>query len=94
MPYFIWVSEWRKYHNGKDLAISISIEANELLEIYRWSNTNLDRNEKKKHIKEELSDVLIYSIMIADDYNLDLDDIINKKLKKIKLSIPKIKKSI
>lgn len=32
--------------------------------------------------------------MIADDYNLDLDDIINKKLKKIKLSIPKIKKSI
>lgn len=74
--------DWKKYHNGKKLAISISLEANELFEIYQWSNTNLDRNEKKEHIKEALVDVLIYSIMMADYYNLDLDDIINEKLKK------------
>lgn len=42
--------DWKKYHNGKDLAISISLEANELLEIYQWSNTDLDDiiNEKLK----------------------------------------------
>lgn len=86
--------DWKKYHNGKDLAISISIslEANELLEIYQWSNTDLDRNEKKDHIKEALADILIYSIMMADDYNLDLDDIINEKLKKNQIKYPKNKK--
>ena len=84
--------DWKKYHNGKDLAISISLEANELLEIYQWSNTDLDRNEKKEHIKEELADVLIYSIMMADYYNFDLDDIINEKLKKNLIKYPKNKK--
>ena len=92
MPYFIWVYEWRKHHNGKDLAISFSLEEIKLFEIYQWSNIDLDRNEKKDHIKEALADILIYSIMMADDYNLDLDDIINKKLKKNQIKYPKNKK--
>ena len=71
---------WKQYHNGKDLAISISLEANELLEIFQWSADDLDRTERIEKIEEELADVLIYCQMIADYYKLDIDNIISKKL--------------
>lgn len=84
--------EWKQYHNGKDLAISISLEANELLENYQWSADDVDRVSKIGNIKEELADVLIYSIMFADYYGLDLDEIINEKLEKNLKKYPKEKK--
>ena len=84
--------DWKQYHNGKDLAISISLEANELLEIYQWSKDDCDRPERITKIKEELADVLIYSIMMADYYNLNLDEIINEKLMKNLEKYPKDKK--
>lgn len=84
--------DWKQYHNGKDLAISISLEANELLEIFQWSKDDCDRIERIEHIKEELADVLIYSIMMADYYNLNLDEIINAKLIKNLNKYPKDKK--
>lgn len=71
---------WKKYHNGKDLAISISLEASELLEIFQWSAEDLNREEKLVQIKEELADVLIYCQMLADYYGLDMDEIITEKL--------------
>ena len=74
--------DWLKYHNGKDLAISISLEANELLELYQWSAEDLDRVNKLEKIKDELADVLIYCQMMADYYRLDIDEIIEAKLKK------------
>lgn len=84
--------DWLKYHNGKDLAISISLEANELLENYQWSAGDMDRINKIDGIKEELADVIIYSIMLADYYGLDLDEIINEKLKKNLKKYPNGKK--
>lgn len=72
--------DWRQFHNEKDLAISISLEASELLELFQWKQpaevaaSNLDR------IKEELADVLIYSYMLADHLKLDIDEIIDAKL--------------
>ncbi len=84
--------DWLKYHNGKDLAISISLEANELLENYQWSAGDVDRINKIDGIKEELADVIIYSIMLADYYGLDLDEIINEKLKKNLKKYPNGKK--
>ena len=72
--------QWKQYHNGKDLAISISLEANELLECYQWSAEDLDVNKKIDNIKEELADTVIYCQMLADYYHLDLDKIINEKL--------------
>ena len=83
--------DWKQYHNGKDLAISISLEANELLEIFQWSKDDCDRPERVSKIKEELADVLIYAIMMADYYNLDLDEIINAKLIKNLNKYPKDK---
>lgn len=84
--------DWKQYHNGKDLAISISLEANELLENYQWSAGDVDRLNKLDNIKEELADVLIYSVMLADYYNLDLDKIVNEKLEKNLVKYPNGKK--
>lgn len=72
--------DWKQYHSGKDLSISISLEASELLEIFQWSKEEVDKLDKKENIKEELADVLIYCIMLADYYNLDIDEIIESKL--------------
>ena len=72
--------DWKKYHSGKDLAISISLEASELLEIFQWSKDDVDKIDKIANIKEELAEVLIYAVMLADYYNLDIDEIIEDKL--------------
>lgn len=71
---------WKQFHNPKDLAISISLEAAELLEVFQWSGTDLTVNEKKGKIEEELADVLIYSLLMADAADLDVEAIIEKKL--------------
>ena len=73
---------WEKYHNGKDLALSVSLESSELLEIYQWNNVDLDRLDRLNKIKEELADVFIYAVQIAEKYHLNIDEIINEKLKK------------
>ena len=80
--------DWKKYHSGKDLSISILLEANELLEIFQWSNSDCNRLEKIEAIKDELADVLIYCAMLADYYNLDMDEIILNKLNKNLLKYP------
>ena len=72
--------EWKQYHSGKDLSISISLEASELLEIFQWSKEEVDKLDKIENIKEELADILIYAVMLADYYNLDIDEIIDNKL--------------
>lgn len=73
---------WKQFHNPKDLAISLALEAAELLEIYQWSADDLECLDKMDAVKEELADVLSYSILLADRYGLDLDKIIQEKMKK------------
>lgn len=73
---------WRQFHNPKDLAISISLEAAELLEVFQWSADDLVCEHKKDKIKEELADVLNYCILMADCCGLDLDEIVNAKVKR------------
>ena len=73
---------WRQFHNPKDLAISLSLEASELLEIFQWSADDLECLEKLDMVKEELADVLSYAILLADRYSLDLNEIIQDKMKK------------
>ncbi|MFC4653210.1 nucleotide pyrophosphohydrolase [Lactococcus nasutitermitis] len=70
---------WRQFHNEKDLAISISLEASELLELFQWKSVTEGISDIEK-VKEELADVLIYSYMMADNLNLDIDSIIKEKL--------------
>ncbi len=73
---------WKQFHNPKDLAISISLEAAELLEIFQWSGDDLNCEKKKDKIKEELADVVNYCVLMADACNLDLDEIVREKIKK------------
>ncbi len=73
---------WKQFHNPKDLAISVSLEASELLEIFQWSADDLFCENKKEKIEEELADVLNYCILLADACGLDLDEIIQKKVKR------------
>ena len=74
--------DWKQYHNGKDLAISLSLEVNELLESYQWSGNDLMCHNNIEKIKEELADIFIYSTLLADCYNLDIEEIILSKLEK------------
>lgn len=73
---------WKQFHNPKDLAISISLEAAELLEIFQWSGADTVCEDKKDKIREELADVLIYGVLMADACGLDLDEIIQEKMKR------------
>ena len=72
--------EWRQFHTPKDLAISLSLEAAELLEIFQWSGTDLECRDKLGRIREELADVLSYCVLMADVCGLDLDEILNAKV--------------
>ena len=71
---------WKQFHNPKDLAISISLEASELLENFQWSGADLSVPEKKDKIAEELADVLIYCTLMADAMGLDINEIVSNKL--------------
>ena len=71
---------WKQFHNPKDLAISICLEAAELLEVFQWSGTDLSIEGKTEKIKEELADIANYCILMADSCNLDLDQIIREKV--------------
>lgn len=74
--------DWRQFHNGKDLAISLNLEASELLEIFQWSGEDLLVAEKIEAMKEELADIIMYAFLFADKYNIDVNDILLKKLEK------------
>ncbi|MBO1219955.1 nucleotide pyrophosphohydrolase [Mammaliicoccus sciuri] len=73
---------WRQFHNEKDLSLSISLEAAELLELFQWKSSEEVVSNKQERLAEELADVLIYSYMLADNLDFDINDIIRKKLKK------------
>ena len=74
--------DWKQFHNPKDLAISISLEAAELLEVFQWSAEDVTCSDKIYKIKEELADVAIYCVLMADACGLDLDEIIRQKIKR------------
>ena len=68
--------DWDQFHSPANLAKSISIEANELLECFQWSDDGYDL----EHVKEELADVMVYSQNLLDALGLDADEIINMKM--------------
>lgn len=71
--------DWDQFHNGKDLAIGLSIEASELLEAFLWKAPE-DVNVEK--VREELADVFNYALQIASKYDLDVKQIVEEKLAK------------
>ena len=76
--------DWDQFHSPANLAKSISIEANELLECFQWDEVNYDINE----VKEELADVLVYCRNMLDKLGLDEDEIINAKMEQNEKKYP------
>ena len=82
---FCEARDWDQYHNPKDLAIGISTEANELLDIFRFKSDEqmraiFDSPAKREHVGEELADVLFFLLRFAQMYGLDLIEILEDKI--------------
>jgi NTP pyrophosphatase (non-canonical NTP hydrolase) len=71
--------DWEQFHNPKDLAIALNIEAGELLEIFLWKNPD-DVNKEK--VKEELADIFAYGLLLSHHYGFDLSDVVKEKITK------------
>jgi NTP pyrophosphatase (non-canonical NTP hydrolase) len=71
--------DWAQFHNPKDLALALSIEAAELNEVYLWKMAEEANVEK---VKEELADVFAYALLLADKYDFDINEIILEKIRK------------
>ena len=70
--------DWKQFHNSKDLALAISIEAAELNELFLWkSNEDVDKTK----VKEELADIFSYALLLAEKHDLDVATIIKDKIK-------------
>ncbi len=76
--------DWEQFHSPANLAKSISIEANELLECFQWSDSDYDL----EHVKEELADVIVYCQNMLDKLELDVDEIVNSKMEKNEAKYP------
>ena len=76
--------DWQQFHTPSNLAKSISIEANELLECFQWSDFDYDI----RHVKEELADVLVYCRNMLDTLGLDEDEIVNAKMEQNEAKYP------
>lgn len=78
--------DWGQFHNAKDLAVSLSIEASELLECFQWKNTKEVReiveSTNKENIEDEIADVAMYLLLLSHELNIDIESAIAKKIVK------------
>lgn len=77
--------DWEQFHNAKDLALAINIEAGELLELFLWKKFE-DANREK--VKEELADIFSFAFLLAEKYEFDVKDIVLEKIKTNKKKYP------
>lgn len=70
--------DWEQFHNPKDLALAISIESAELLELFLWKKADEANTQK---IKEELADIFSFAFLLAEKYGFDVKDIVLEKIK-------------
>ena len=82
---FVHERDWKQFHNAKDMAISLVLEASELLELTQWKNgpeleSSLRHN--REPLADELADVLFWVLEISDHYQIDLGEAFRSKMKK------------
>ncbi|MFY9465049.1 MAG: nucleotide pyrophosphohydrolase [Sediminibacterium sp.] len=70
--------DWDQFHNPKDLALAINIEAAELLELFLWKSPE---EAKQERVKEELADIFVYALLFADKYGFDIKEVVLNKMK-------------
>ncbi|NEU10103.1 nucleotide pyrophosphohydrolase [Flavihumibacter sp. R14] len=77
--------DWQQFHNAKDLALALSIEASELNELFLWKKAEEADPEK---IKDELADVIGYALLVAEKYGFDINKIVLDKIEKNRAKYP------
>jgi NTP pyrophosphatase (non-canonical NTP hydrolase) len=83
--------DWKQFHNSKDVALSLSLEAAEVLEHFQWKNEKEIKayiKKYKSHIGEELADVFYWVLLMSHDLEIDIEDALEKKIKKNALKYP------
>ncbi len=80
--------DWSQFHDPKNLAISMQLEASEVLELFQWTKDNLIKPDKEKEVADELADVLYWLIMLSNHYKIDLLDALNTKMDKNEVKYP------
>jgi len=84
---FIEERDWNKFHTPKSLAMAISVESNELIELFQWhdnlpAEAYAEDSEIRDDVKDELADIVIYSLSMASAFDLDLSEVIETKIEK------------
>lgn len=77
--------DWAQFHNSKDLALALNIEAGELLELFLWKSAEQADVDK---VKEELADVLTFALLLAEKYDFNVKQIVSEKIKQNALKYP------
>ncbi len=80
--------DWSQFHDPKNLALSLQLEASEVLELFQWTSNNQIKNGKEECIGDELADVLYWTIMLSNHYNIDLIDALCQKMDKNEKKYP------
>lgn len=83
--------DWKQFHNPKDLALSLVLEATEVMEHFQWKNKEEMEEHLKTHkedVADELADTLYWILLMGNDFNIDVLDALNNKLKKIEEKYP------
>jgi len=79
--------DWDQYHGAKDLATALIIESAELLENFRWKSENevkelFKNKDKKEQVEDEMADIIYFLLRLAQRYDIDLSEALDKKMKK------------
>ena len=89
---FVQERDWNDFHNPKNLAMSIAIESSELMEIFQWLNeeesNNIMDSDERVHLQEELADIIIYCLSMANRLDIDVTGAIEDKIKKNAIKYP------
>ena len=83
------VRDWKQFHLPKNLAISLALEASEVLELFQWTKDNQLPKGSEKELKKELADVYYWLLLISHEFGVDLDDALNEKMKENEKKYPK-----
>tara|TARA_X000001036_G_C20587254_1_gene769263 strand:- start:904 stop:1242 length:339 start_codon:yes stop_codon:yes gene_type:complete len=78
---FIQQRDWEQFHDPKNLAISLNLEASEVLELFQWTKDNDINKEKMSNLTDELADVYYWLLLLADYFDIDIETALSEKMK-------------
>ena len=80
--------DWSQFHDPKNLAISLQLEATEILELFQWTKDNEIKPGKESELPDEIADVFYWAVMLANHYNIDLLQALSNKMDKNEAKYP------